>query len=125
MYIYRIEHGVNGYGPYQASLHSHTDKRQYDMGWKHLDAEHPEMWSDCTRPFNHFYDEYHCGFRSIEQMISWFEGWFDILDTNGFIVAIYDCPMGSVISGTFQSVFNKEDSKRVDTMSISNMLCAA
>jgi len=123
MYIYRIEHAETHDGPYGCNTDYSADESLYNMGYKHVNKTHPNMWLDCMPVGKGFYREDHyCGFDSIERLVDWFDGWFTALENNGFIVAIYSINPSLVDTGNYQSIFIRDKAERVDCISISDML---
>lgn len=110
MYIYRIEHKVTGTGPYNAETHFNNDPRLYDIGYAHSNDDHPSMWTDCEHTYKngYCYLDYYCGFSTIDQMIQWFDQWFDALHNNGFKLVRYRIAKQYTIAGNKQTVFVKE-----------------
>lgn len=81
MYVYRIEHKVNKYGPYCVSSQDINIPLAYLCGvWarKHADSNHPGRWGIC-------------GITSIEKLQGWFADIIDeIYETNQFHVSLRD-----------------------------------
>jgi hypothetical protein len=50
----------------------------------------------------------HCGFASLENLRTWFEGWEVRLANAGHAIKTFDCPEGSYAIGDLQAVFNRE-----------------
>lgn len=120
MLIYRIEHSATNVGPYNSST-PFVNTAQYDMGWSHTNDTHPSMWRDIIKPRSNRvkHRSYYCGFSDIDRMLTWFDGWFDVLRDNGFHIAIYSA--NNVLDGQYQTVFVKRSAKRIATVSLNNL----
>lgn len=122
MLIYRVEHKDTGEGPYSYDMHkTYTDERIKIMGASQDRETHPSVWFDihpsqcALNPLDYF-----CGFDSIEALLIWFAGWYDTLQSNGFIVSIYDAQYTN--HGTYQSTFHKPTATIVSKVSIESLL---
>ncbi len=90
--VYRIE-DRNGCGPYNADRYegngiSKKIKRSLS---RTLCRAHKngDLYPDASRRMS---DDDRCGFISIEQLLSWFDGYLDRLHRNKFRLAIYEVP---------------------------------
>lgn len=110
MYIYRIEHKDTERGPYNSETSFQNDPRLYRIGLAHTDDDHPSMWIDCTYVYKngHSHSDYYCGFSTIDQMVQWFDQWFDALHNNGFKLVMYRIAKNYTIAGKRQTIFVKE-----------------
>lgn len=122
MLVYRIEHKDNNIGPYwNDDTYRLKNPAIRDIGYKHTNENHPSMWNDVDRnTVTAFLDQYHCAFNSIDQCVAWFDGWFEILHENDYILAIYDTNDYGI--GTYQTVFNKSTAIRLKELSICTLL---
>ncbi len=58
------------------------------------------------------------GFAHPENLITWFEGWFEELDRRGFVVAEYKVQDDHVRHGKAQSVFIYDTAVRTNEFSV-------
>lgn len=121
MYIYRIEHTIVGCGPYNLETNIPNPDSLYTAKSKYSHMDQPSMWNDCS--YNDIHSkysryDYFCSFSSIEQLIHWFDGWFEALDENCFHLAIYSIDCEYVIEGTYQTLFIKNNATKCDSMSL-------
>ena len=135
MKLYRIEHKLDGLGPYQSG-------RVPGMGKAHFNMDHPSPQIDpapidgiqrqtmtyaeggSTHP--KYVDEYMalgidytevCGLRTADDVKEWFAGYGQTLEDKGFVVAEYKAPKDAVRVGTKQLVFKKGRAKLIATHS--------
>lgn len=108
MLIYRIEHPVNGNGPYKQTKEN-APRNEYGESINNVhggDPTHPAPFSD----FGHMIMWYEkCGFESIDKLLVWFESeWIDILHDLGYLLCIYEVPDLCVHIGNFQVVYDHD-----------------
>lgn len=110
--VYRVE-DEEGIGPYKSSSSSVVEYlRCHNLMWD----THPSILIDAGV----YSDNYYCGFRNHEQLLSWFDSKLGILHRHGFKVAAYRVPFTSVALGLSgrQLAFIKEDAVLVRKMNI-------
>lgn len=109
MEIFRYECPVTGCGPYQIG-----NPDLENMGHFHdASKEHPKPEDDFR--MWHFWHSSNIffGFKSLEDLNNWFNGFHEIILKHGFRIAVYEVNSGNVIfskSGK-QLVFRKNKSK--------------
>lgn len=117
MKVWRVQHGVDGYGPYCsgkgrddmcraiAEAHSYYQNREThpatgtDGFWERIPWTEQYYW-------RHGLNRYH-------HVREWFKGFADALRTEGFVVAVYDVTYPHVITGDSkrQVMFNADHAR--------------
>lgn len=97
MIVYRVEHPLDGGGPYLGGWGFE------DLKWDHNNDEHPGPRQEGLR----IGDDDLCAMSSMDKLIAWFDGWWDRLSEAGFHVAEYEAPKAYVKEGKRQLIFNK------------------
>lgn len=106
MLVYRVE-TINGVGPYRAdiiaddtpSTPTHPTPQNDGIDW----------WKVRTYPF----DDYYCGFVSIEQLKEWFAMYYHALVNGLCRVAVYKIHHKRVLKGKHQCIFVKHLAERL------------
>jgi len=108
--VYRIEHPIDGYGPYNSIDWDGQD----DMSYEHnSDGRHthpirdpklgPVRWSE------------RCGCDSAVSLLTWFSLWLDRLADAGFQVVVLDVPSNRVKVGRHgQAVYEENHAREVE-----------
>ncbi len=119
MIVYRVEHKVktNYYsvhdevnlGPYVGA--TATSKSAQRMSDAHNnDYTHPSIRDDIKNWWGKDFErcDHFCCFVSMEQLRTWFDGFFETLNRRGFVIAEYEVDVEGVIEGMsgLQAVFN-------------------
>lgn len=130
MYIYRVEDPDTGRGPYTPANMADSDKvilRDMLLD-AHSDykGKHPAMFDDCGF-HEHFRfsaeaEQYIAGCKTVEDLVSWFVGFWDMLTRAGYVLRVYDIPDLLVRVGTYQVCFPIAAAKKIDEMRISDFL---
>lgn len=125
MKVYRVEHEVNGHGPYLCGLGVWKEYEKFDVPGLHEahehSLEHPGPWTDgdgqlgLERTSAHVF-----GFPSRAACDRWFESFEIKMRTLGYVVNVYECsPEDVCVSPTEkQLIFIKKNAKLVDTQSV-------
>lgn len=100
--VFRVEK-PNGAGPYGDMVHPVLAH----MNAAHGDADHPDPTDDAV--LEGIYPDEHCGFATVCDLDSWFEGYEDALAECGYSIAVYTVPIHAVRYGTKQCVFLRGD----------------
>lgn len=113
MLVYRVEHKRTKLGPYSGQ------HRMHGMGYAHCDEKHPSPWED-TIPVRRFIDRHNevvHGFDSLSKLHEWFDGWANKMANKGFVVRVYEVPLGSYRRGK-QVLFLRDKATWVKTLSV-------
>lgn len=117
--VYRIE-DRNGCGPYNADRYESNNvssKIKRSLG-RTLSRAHRNgyLYPDASLRMS---GDDRCGFISIEQLLSWFDGYLDRLHRNKFRLAIYEVPDNDIDrSCSKQVVFKLRELRPIKTHSI-------
>ena len=128
MYIYRVEDPITGRGPYNPDKNA-TDEMHLlddDISDAHTDSAHPVMFGDCgfENAFRYCDDacKYYAGCVAVEQLYSWFIGFWNRLRDCGYIVRVYDVCDSLVHTGGYQCCFVMSGANIADEMSIDDFV---
>lgn len=111
MFIYRIEHKITGFGPYNSTLNNDNVgsilRERHNICW----GEHAK-WPAGIQDFPNIEKEYLFGFDSLKKLIDWFEKDFNLLSSDYFIT-IYNIEEENIIKGKSkkQIIFNPTKAK--------------
>jgi len=116
MIVYRIE-GHNGIGPYQA-YEDESFRYAVSLCVDHSDDAHSQPRGDDLLGYidaNEF-----CGLDSAQALVDWFDGWFDRLHADDFVVTFWEADARVGRNG--QALFIKSASTLLGSMSIPSFL---
>lgn len=102
--IFRVETPRGGCGPYKGTAHFDELEEMYA---EHGQGDHPSPDDDPM--LGGMYEEEHCGFATLDALDQWFEGYHELLDECGYIIACYTVPLRAVRYGNKQAVFRRAD----------------
>lgn len=97
MRVYRVEHPLDGEGPYLGAWGIEHLK------WAHNDDAHPGPRQEGLK----IYGNQVCAMKTMDRLGAWFEGWWECLSNTGFYVAEYEVPDEYVEQGKIQLIFDK------------------
>jgi hypothetical protein len=101
--IYRVEERRGGAGPYNKRNAEALGEMFAEHGsGTHLSPQQDDLLLGIKA------DE-HCGFATLEQLDTWFDGFHDALSGLGFVVAHYIVPLNLVRYGKTQALFVRGD----------------
>lgn len=100
--IYRIEHSIDGYGPYSVCVGRTAELNFFarDVVDSHATDWHKVIYSDVCAEYaelTRWGSGWHCGFDSLEKLHAWFNGILDELKNAGYLIKVYKLPISSVI----------------------------
>lgn len=127
MKVYRVER--KGKGPYNISAPEYWSKSdsldwydiKFNMEEAHCGYEHPswkvELWDyDGDTNYDWISPEYYSCFLSVDDLISWFHGFFADLHRFEFEMAVYDVDEKLVIKGSRQAVAKLGDDIPIESI---------
>jgi hypothetical protein len=108
--VFRVEK-PNGDGPYADD----ADSKMFEhMNAVHGDADHPDPADDDM--LDGIYPDESCGFATLCDLETWFDGYEDILADAGFRISVYTIELQLVRYGRNQALFIKHDAVPVRTL---------
>lgn len=95
MLIYRVEFEC-GFGPYTARNGDGKPYSYYSrMITQHMDLDkYPDAQSDSGWAFSH---HYFCGFKNLQQLLSWFDDFLEEIIYEGGMIAMYEVPKDFIL----------------------------
>lgn len=121
MLVYRVEHSVDGCGPYMSNTLEGKFRPQYiqrlanSLGTKHNgDSEHCVIWEEVGN--QGFSSRHFCGFESMEQLYNWFRGFITSLFECGYVFKTYNVPDQYVLRGRYQLAFEMDKAEVVEVI---------
>ena len=120
--VYRVEHEVEGYGPYLKVDEDMDFSPHEDVKGLH-DAHEASNSHPGPRMDGLSYERTHRhvhGFDTRSLLDEWFAGFKRKLKSAGFVVRVYEAPAESTFTGESgrQCIFRKDMSRLVDTQSV-------
>lgn len=121
MIVYRVEHKTDRQGPYNSKYNIYQWGRK--MYYAHrCKKKYPgisnEQWAD-RRKANEMIERINCvfGFKSVQDLKSWFSGFLRELNREGFVISVYETE-DEVLEGEKQVMFIRgRKTKRVKEFS--------
>lgn|SRR5690349_16863651 len=116
MIVYRVA-TRKGHGPYISEhLNSHQNYYLEDMRWDHADSLHPNPFTESPplgiQPWQI------CAFASQDDLLSWFDGYEELLDELGFLVWEIEIPEECVTRMSRQILIDKTRTCTVATYTL-------
>lgn len=105
MRVYRVENEDGGEGPYNGEV---EDRDGVYIGSAHANSQHPDPDEDalCEAVYGEFspFDETEhadriFGMVSKESLLTWFDGWWEILKDHGYLITEWEVPERYVAIG--------------------------
>ena len=120
--VYRVEHIRYRHGPYYASYDYMTERSEIlaERLNVHCDSDrHPSPCEDGIDSYP--YDDYYCGFESLDALFDWFEDWLDELEEYDYHVAVYNVKDCDIMEGGRQIMFRRKRYRRIASLQMSEV----